>query len=41
MPVGCGANGSAYLFFYSYILLVNLIFLNLFIAIILQGFDDV
>jgi len=36
--VGCG---SAYgqVFFTSFILIVQLIFLNLFIAIILQGFD--
>ena len=39
--VGCGANQAAtLLFFYSYFLFVNLIFLNLFIAIILQGFED-
>jgi len=40
MPVGCGIGAAAHLFYYSYILFVNLIFLNLFIAIILQGFED-
>ena len=29
------------IFFYSFILIVKLIFLNLFIAIILQGFQDI
>ncbi len=37
--VGCGVS-AALLFFLAYILVVRLIFLNLFIAIILQGFDD-
>ncbi|TNV87903.1 hypothetical protein FGO68_gene16047 [Halteria grandinella] len=36
--VGCGKSYSGVLFFYSFYLFVNLIFLNLFIAIILQGF---
>lgn len=36
---GCGAP-IGYFFFCSYILVVPLIFLNLFIAIILQGFED-
>ncbi|CDW82905.1 voltage-gated ion channel superfamily [Stylonychia lemnae] len=41
MTVGCGDSSFAgLLFYYSYIIFVNLIFLNLFIAIILQGFDD-
>lgn len=34
---GCGA-GSAYFFFIAFILIVSLVFLNLFIAIILEGF---
>eukprot|EP00347_Sterkiella_histriomuscorum_P013361 403365010 len=37
---GCGLGATAMIFFYSYVLFVNLIFLNLFIAIILQGFED-
>lgn len=36
--VGCGAGFEGILFFFSYFLFVNLIFLNLFIAIILEGF---
>jgi hypothetical protein len=38
-PIGCGIMYSSY-YFLSYVLIVKLIFLNLFIAIILQGFDD-
>jgi len=38
--VGCGRGFEGILFFFSFYLLVNLIFLNLFIAIILQGFQD-
>eukprot|EP00347_Sterkiella_histriomuscorum_P011811 403371009 len=40
IPIGCGQGPVGYIFYYSYILLVNLIFLNLFIAIILQGYED-
>lgn len=36
-PNGCGKSLSAYLFYLSFLLFVTLIFLNLFIAIILQG----
>eukprot|EP00347_Sterkiella_histriomuscorum_P005312 403357086 len=36
---GCGSN-AGFIFFTSYFLVVPLIFLNLFIAIILQGFED-
>ena len=32
---GCGQGAVALIYFYSYVLFVNLIFLNLFIAIIL------
>ena len=35
----CGSK-IGYLYFNSFVLLVSLIFLNLFIAIILKGFDD-
>jgi uncharacterized membrane protein len=34
---GCG-NAFAYIYFVSFMLIVSLIFLNLFIAIILEGF---
>ena len=37
--VGCGSI-SSYFFFLTYVLLIKLIFLNLFIAIILLGYDD-
>jgi hypothetical protein len=36
--VGCGSKTQGILFFLSFYLLMNLIFLNLFIAIVLQGF---
>ena len=34
---GCG-SGAAYIYFMAFILIVSLVFLNLFIAIILEGF---
>ena len=37
-PVGCGSWWLSNAYFYFYILLVSLIFLNIFIAIILQGY---
>ena len=40
VPEGCGAKISAYSYFITYIIFVSLIFLNLFIAIILEGFDN-
>ena len=40
-PVGCGTWFIANFYFYLYILLVSLIFLNIFIAIILKGYFDV
>jgi len=39
-PVGCGNSSLAMFFFFSFVTVVSLIFLNLFIAIILQAFDD-
>jgi hypothetical protein len=36
---GCGTYWGAVLFFVTYEVLVTFIFLNLFIAIILQGFE--
>jgi hypothetical protein len=38
--IGCGNPGAAYFYFISFQLIVSFIFLNLFIAIILEGFDD-
>jgi hypothetical protein len=37
-PIGCGNKYVAGAFFYSYILVVVLIFLNLLIAVILDGY---
>ena len=37
-PQGCGSSAVTQVYFISYIFLVGLIFLNLFIAIILQGY---
>jgi hypothetical protein len=39
-PVGCGDYLLSYTFFGSYVVLVNFVFLNLFIAIILFGYID-
>ena len=39
-PQGCGSRISAVGFIFTFVLFVSLIFLNLFIAIILQGFDE-
>jgi hypothetical protein len=39
-PVGCGKLGSTTIYFSSFVLIVSLVFLNLFIAIILLGFSD-
>ena len=36
---GCG-NGASYAYFAAFILIVSLVFLNLFIAIILEGFAE-
>ena len=40
MPVGCGEPTVAYLFFGSYLVMLTLVFLNLFIAIILNGYFE-
>lgn len=40
MTVGCSSKPLAYAFFVSYYFIVSLIFLQLFIAVILQGYDD-
>ena len=37
-PVGCGNYMLSYAFFGSYVVLVNFVFLNLFIAITLFGY---
>lgn len=39
--VGCGDGRTAILYFFSYLLVVKLVFLNLFIAVILDGFQVV
>jgi hypothetical protein len=39
--VGCGSFRGSVLYFYSYLLVVKLVFLNLFVAVILDGFDVV
>ena len=39
--IGCGSTLSTVLFMYSFVILVILIFLNLFIAIIMQGYSDI
>lgn len=39
--VGCGDFGTTLLYFYTYLLIIKLIFLNLFIAIILSAFGEV
>ena len=38
--VGCSNRALAYAFFTSFYFIVSLIFLQLFIAVILQGYDD-
>jgi hypothetical protein len=38
--IGCGSLGSSIAMFYSFVVIIMLIFLNLFIAIILQGYQD-
>ena len=38
-PNGCGSQVSAFLYFISFMVIVSFIFLNLFIAIILEGFN--
>lgn len=38
--LGCGSGFQARIYFISFILVVSMIFLNLFIAIILQSFED-
>ena len=37
-PVGCGNYLQTYIYFYSYLLIVATTFLNLFIAIVLDGY---
>lgn len=39
--VGCGDPNLAYAFFIIFIVSINLVLLNLFIAVVLQGFSDV
>ncbi len=37
---GCGSTATAVFYFLSFMIIVSFIFLNLFIAIILEGFGD-
>ena len=39
-PIGCGSYAFAYAFFASYLIVLTLIFLNLFIAVILNGYFE-
>jgi Ion transport protein len=39
--VGCGPKFSGILFFYSYFLLMALVMLNLFIAVIVEAYDEI
>jgi hypothetical protein len=39
-PVGCGNQYLTVFYFFSFALLISIIFLNLFIAIILNGYFD-
>jgi Polycystin cation channel len=38
--IGCGSKALAYAYFVSYTFVVNLVFLKIFIAIILQGYNN-
>ena len=38
--IGCGNYGAAMAIFSSFVVIVMMIFLNLFIAIIVQGYED-
>ena len=38
--MGCGSKVYSYAYFVSYMFVVNLVFLKIFIAIILQGYND-
>lgn len=39
-PKGCGSRGTSYLYFMSFMIIVSFVFLNLFIAIILESFNS-
>jgi hypothetical protein len=39
-PVGCGNIIISYTFFFTFVSLVSIVFLNLFVAIILNGYFD-
>lgn len=39
-PVGCGHYLVTYVFFFSYLMMITLVFLNLFVAIILNGYFE-
>ena len=39
-PIGCGVDYIPIIYFFSFSIIVPLIFLNLFVAIILEGFEE-
>ena len=39
-PIGCGDKVASVIIFYSFAIVVALIFMNLFIAIILEGYQE-
>lgn len=40
-PIGCGSPGAAISICVSFVIVVMLIFLNLFIAIVIEGYEDI
>lgn len=40
VPNGCGNRALAIVFFTSFVIMISLVFINLFVAIILEGFDE-
>lgn len=40
MPIGCGNRIYAIIFFTTFVVMITLVFINLFVAIILEGFDE-
>lgn len=38
--MGCGNRAASVIYFYSFILFIAFIFLNMFVAIILEGFSN-
>ena len=40
VPNGCGYQTFSVIFFVSFAITISLVFINLFVAIILEGFDE-